>query len=51
LAFFNLGNHQSLNINLYPLTKFNFFNGINFKLLDEKAEVMPNLISKMAINT
>ena len=42
-----MANHHSLNINLYPLTKFNLINGINFKIIDEKPGVMPSLISRI----
>jgi len=32
IAYFNLANHGSINIHLYPLTQFNMVNGPNFKL-------------------
>lgn len=32
IAYFNLACHGSININLSPLTKFNFFNGLNLSM-------------------
>ena len=51
ISFLNLMNHDKLNMNLYPLIDFKFFNGLNFKLVDEGNDQIPSNILDMKMES
>lgn len=51
ISYLNLMNHDKLNMNLYPLIDFKFFNGLNFKLVDEGNDQIPSNILDMKMES
>ncbi len=51
ISYLNLMNHDKLNMNLYPLIDFKFFNGLNFKLIEEENDQIPSNILNMKMES